>query len=218
MDRAGDKASIPDSAGVGHKARSARTHVAATNLECGAAERYPVPRYGPSSTREGVAGHGDVDRAYKWPGNPPIPCNEAAGSGVCGGHVGVQAGGEHEGPGTHAGARGTCSPDQLVVVAPHWSSDAPRIPQALGAGQARAAAAREQVLALVLHNTGNSCYQNAFVLSWLWTLVHANALQDGAYSDEGLGRGRGVVDALLGGTVDRLTRVFAWSSVLPGTS
>ena len=211
---AGDEASIPDSAGVGHKARSARTNVAATSLECGAAEGYPVPRHGPSSTREGDAGHGGVDRAYQWPGNPTIPRNAAAGSGVCGGHVGVQAGGEHERPGTHAGARGTCIPDKLVVVAPHRGSDAPRIPQALGAGQARAAAARERVLALVLHNTGNSCYQNAFVLSWLWTLVHANALQDGGYCDEGLGRGRGVVDALLSGTVDRLTRVFAWSSVL----
>ena len=93
----------------------------------------------------------------------------------------------------------------LVVSggAPSRRSDAPEIPQALGVGQAGAAAAREQVLALVLYNTGNSCYQKAFVLSWLWTLVHANALQAGGYSDAGLGRGRGVVDALLGGAVDK---------------
>eukprot|EP00439_Symbiodinium_sp_Y106_P021739 s1344_g2.t1 len=39
-------------------------------------------------------------------------------------------------------------------------------------------------------------------------------LEAGGYSDAGLGRGRGVVEALLGGAVGRLTRVFAWSSVL----
>ena len=33
----------------------------------------PCPDMGPSSAREDVAGHGGVDRAYKRPGNPPIP-------------------------------------------------------------------------------------------------------------------------------------------------
>ena len=145
------------SAGVGHKARN----VAATNLECGAAEaeRYPVPRYGPSSTQEGVAGHGDVDRAYKWPGNPPIPCNEAAGSGVCGDMLEFKLEVSMKGQALMQAHEALAALTQLVVVASHWSSDAPGNPQALDAGQARAAAAREQVLALVLHNTGNTCYQ-----------------------------------------------------------
>ena len=31
--------------------------------------------------------------------------------------------------------------------------------------------ALRQVLTLRLHNTGNSCYQNAFIMSWLWATV-----------------------------------------------
>ncbi|CAE7380080.1 slc47a1 [Symbiodinium sp. CCMP2592] len=71
-----------------------------------------------------------------------------------------------------------------------------------------------KVLRLALRNTGNTCYQNAFVMSWLWALVNANANQVGGYNDEGLGRGRNIINALLTGSCDRLSSIFAWSSIM----
>lgn len=70
------------------------------------------------------------------------------------------------------------------------------------------------MLTLRLHNTGNSCYQNAFIMSWLWATVKAYASEVGGHIDDRIGRCLGLVYALLMGKFDRLTKVFAWSAIL----
>ena len=108
--------------------------------------------------------------------------------------------------------------EQLVPVATDRCAHETGASEALRASKEASAHDRRQVLALALRNTGNSCYQNAFVMTWLWALVRATSLQVGGHPHDGLGRCRGLFQALLGGSCDSLTKVFAWSVVLQNWS
>ena len=69
--------------------------------------------------------------------------------------------------------------EQLVPVATDRCAHETGASEALRASKEASAHDRRQVLALALRNTGNSCYQNAFVMTWLWALVRATSLQVG---------------------------------------
>ena len=102
---------------------------------------------------------------------------------------------------------------QLGDLAVGGCAHAPRRAETFGRGEEVAAHA-SRVLALKLHNSGNCCYQNAFVMSWLWAIVHAHQHQVGGRIDDRIGRCCTLINALLIGTCDRLTKVFAWSAIM----
>ena len=82
-------------------------------------------------------------------------------------------------------------------------------------GTATAEARLQQVTSLALHNPGNLCYQHSFVLSWIWAMMRCFQLQGRTYVGTAqLGRGASVITTLLESQPNRLSSVFAWSSIM----
>ena len=207
-----------DRAGLGLQAGRPGTHVATACLEHGEPERYSPPGLGATPPHSGGSGPRSASGACLQPGGAEVSCYEADGPDLQRGDVGVCARDQHEGVQAHASSRcfGDVEPLRHVVV--DRGSHAARASQALRAGQEDSTLACERVLALSLRNTGNTCYQNAFVMSWLWAVVCTNAVQVGEHACGGLGRSAGLVQSLLAGTCDNLVKVISWSAVLQGWS
>ena len=120
-----------------------------------------------------------------------------------------------QGP-TPESSRGTGTAEQLRALVPCGSQIEARGPQEVLGGEQAAAPTCRQVLTLSLRNPGNLCYQNAFVMSWLWSIT--NATHQVREHGDGLGRSAPLVSALLSGNHNRLSGIFHWSSILQGWS
>ena len=71
------------------------------------------------------------------------------------------------------------------------------------------------MLALALRNYGNTCYQNAFALSWVWACAANHAVQEWRQNNGyRLGNGEPILSALLTKRPRGLSSIFAWSQVL----
>ena len=90
-----------------------------------------------------------------------------------------------QGP-TPESSRGTGTAEQLRALVPCGSQIEARGPQEVLGGEQAAAPTCRQVLTLSLRNPGNLCYQNAFVMSWLWSIT--NATHQVREHGDGLGR------------------------------
>ena len=203
-----------DQDGVDHKARGSRARVASSDLERRTAEGSAVPGCRATPSFGCTEGFGHSARACLRPDRTALSSDPQASRGVRGRNHGVQAGDKPEGQGGDDGARSTGSALQLSPLAVGGRANAPGRAETVGHGEEATTAAARQVLALALYNSGNSCYQNAFVMSWLWAIVQAHHRQVGGCIDDRLGRCFGLINTLLSGKIDRLTKVFAWSAIM----
>ena len=129
---------------------------------------------------------------------------------------GVSAGSEPSRSHPPESPRGTGTTEQLRALVPCGSQIEAGGPQEVLDGEQAAAPTCRQVLTLSLRNPGNLCYQNAFVMSWLWSIT--NATHQVREHGDGLGRSAPLVSALLSGNHNRLSGIFHWSSILQGWS
>ena len=196
------------------QAGRSRASMDATNLERCATEGDSMPGCRPPATFGRDQGAGHTAGARVRSDCAAIPSYQEVGRGVRRGDHGVQAGGQPERRTGDEGAPCVGTALQLGHLAPGGSPAQNTGAEAGSVGEEASGHALRQVLTLRLHNTGNSCYQNAFIMSWLWATVKAYASEVGGHIDDRIGRCLGLVNALLMGRFDRLTKVFAWSAIL----
>ena len=205
---------IVDQDGVAHKARGSRARAASADLECCSAEGSAVPGCRATPSFGCSKGVGSFAGTRLRPDRTALPSDSQVSRGIHWGDHGVQAGDKLERQGGDDGARCAGSAVQLSPLAVGGHTHAPGRAETVGHGEEAAAAAARQVLALTLYNSGNGCYQNAFVMSWVWATVQAHHHQVGGHIDDRLGRCSGLINTFLSGKFDRLTKVFAWSAIM----
>ena len=82
-------------------------------------------------------------------------------------------------------------------------------------GAAAAETPFKQVGNLALHNPNNYCYQNTFVLTWMWTMLHSHAAQGHRRLKEDIvGQGYTFMQQLLQRQPRRLHHAMAWSTYI----
>ena len=199
--------------GLARAARRARTGMDSLGMECCSAERNTMSRCRAPPSVGRSEGVGGPARARVGPDSAEIPPHASVGRGVHRRDHGIQTRNQFEGQGSTSGTRGIGHAVQFGAMATGGCEDAHRGAETFGRGE-EAATPASRVLALKLHNSGNYCYQNAFVMSWLWAIVQAHQRQVGGCIDDRIGRCSAIIHALLIGKCDRLTKVFAWSAIL----
>ena len=203
-----------DQAGLDVQTGWQGTHVAPSDVERGAPEGCAMSGHGTVAELPSGASFGGAVGACMQSGDSQVPCQKTYGPDIQERHAGIHVGGKPQGHKSGTGARGARDTVQLFPMATDRCALETGATEALRASKEASAHDRRQVLTLALRNTGNSCYQNAFVMTWLWALVQVTSLQVGGHPHDGLGRCRGLFQTLLGSTCNSLAKVFAWSAVM----
>ena len=210
----GGQDTAADQTGLDDEAGRQGADVAAPGLECPDAEGYPLSGSRPPPAQSGNEVSGDGSGACQQPGSATLPLYAPTGKRVLRRHYGLPPGNQSAGSSAASGSRCSQSTLQFSTVVSDRSPPENGKPQAFIGGQQVAADPSQRVLSLVLRNSGNLCYQNAFVMSWIWAILRANAQADDDQHGDRLGRGAALIQALLSGLHYRLAGVFAWTPIL----
>ena len=108
-----------------------------------------------------------------------------------------------------------CGTVLLSTLVPGGGTAQGGIPTSLPAGTEATEARLRQVASLALHNSRNYCYQHAFLISWIWSMIQSCCLQGRPFFDLSLaGKGASIIRKLLDTNPNRLSSMFEWTPVL----
>ena len=192
------------------RARLASDHVGSRGQE---GSSTPGPR--PPGSQRRHAAHQRPHELHGRPNHAAVPQHQASVFPSQGGDACIHAGSLPAGDGCTESARVLGPAVSPVAVVCDWGSLTHGCAEALATGAAVAEAGHDKVRTLAFQNPNNYCYQHSFVVTWMWTMLHAHAAQ--GYRDlrtDCIGRGYQLMQQILPQQPCRLHHALAWGTYI----